>query len=128
MEANNIEQWKFPRATGVTFGMILATLVTFKTVNVLRILFKYMSYAFGTSLVAEWAGRMLGGPGFVTQYVRPRRYMVVPREKVDYLYNETHEFLNFFVLEFQRLLYTENPFATFVVCKLMQGTAYSSEC
>lgn len=56
---------------------------------------------------AELAGKALTGKGFVSQ-MRPHRYFVVPRESVDSIFAGLHQFLNFLVLEFQRILYVEN--------------------
>lgn len=53
--------------------------------------------------------------GFVSQ-IRPRRYYIVPRDAIEAVFAEIHELLNFFVLEFQRLLFAEDIFATIVVC------------
>jgi hypothetical protein len=47
--------------------------------------------------------------------MRPRRYHTIPRESVEKLFNEAHDLLNFFVVEFQRVIFVENIFATIVV-------------
>jgi len=105
--------WKFPRATGITFGVLLSTIVAFHYVNVLRYVFKGMYLLFAASAVAEFAGKPLGMQGFVSQ-IRPRRYATVPRDAIESIFAELHELLNFFVLEFQQLLFAENLFATIV--------------
>jgi hypothetical protein len=40
--------------------------------------------------------------------VRPHKYYTIPRENLEMFFAEVHEFLNFVVLEFQRILFVEN--------------------
>ncbi|KAH0533992.1 hypothetical protein FGG08_007404 [Glutinoglossum americanum] len=60
---------------------------------------------------AELVGRLTISHGLASQF-RPRRYYTIPRETVDSIFDELHELLNFFVLEFQRILYAENVLHT----------------
>lgn len=72
---------------------------------------------FGTKTAAallEVAGKPFGAKGLVSS-MRPRRYHTIPRESVEKLFNEAHDLLNFFVVEFQRVIFVENIFATIVV-------------
>lgn len=62
----------------------------------------------------ETAGKPFGAKGVISS-VRPKRYYTIPRDSLDRLYEELHALLNFFVLEFQRILFAENIFATIVV-------------
>ena len=64
---------------------------------------------------AEVTGRLLFGTGFATQ-IRPRRYYTLPKETVDRVLDDVHELLNFFVIEFQRILFAENLAYTVAVC------------
>ena len=66
------------------------------------------------SAVAEFAGKPLGMQGFVSQ-IRPKHYAIIPRDALESVFAEIHELVNFFVLEFQRLIFAENIFATIVV-------------
>lgn len=72
---------------------------------------------FGTNTAAallEVAGKPFGAKGLVSS-MRPRRYHTIPRESIEKLFNEAHDLLNFFVVEFQRVIFVENIFATIVV-------------
>ncbi|KAF3132340.1 hypothetical protein TWF569_010931 [Orbilia oligospora] len=40
--------------------------------------------------------------------VRPAKYYTIPRENLEMVFAEIHEFLNFIVLEFQRVIFVEN--------------------
>lgn len=62
----------------------------------------------------EVAGKPFGGKGIISS-MRPNRYHTIPRESIDKLFNEVHDLSNFFILEFQRVVFVENIFATIVV-------------
>jgi len=62
----------------------------------------------------EYAGKHLGYKGVVSQ-MRPRRYYTIPREKIESIFEEIHDFLNFVVVEFQRVVFVENLFTTVAV-------------
>jgi len=59
----------------------------------------------------EIAGKPLGVSGVVSS-LRPKRYYTVRRESLDLIFEQIHELANFFVLEFQRVVFVENLFAT----------------
>lgn len=40
--------------------------------------------------------------------LRPAKYYTIPRENLEMVFAEIHEFLNFIVLEFQRVIFVEN--------------------
>jgi len=105
--------WKFPRATGFTFASTIIAILAFHYVNVLRYAFKGLYVLFAGAAVAEFAGKPFGVKGFASQ-LRPKRYYTVPRESIDIFFAEIHELMNFFVVEFQRLVFVENIFATIV--------------
>jgi hypothetical protein len=67
------------------------------------------------TLVAELAGKPFGQAGFATR-IRPRQYYVLPKDTIDALLSEVHELANFFVLEFQRILFVENVVLTAAAC------------
>lgn len=52
--------------------------------------------------------------GFTSQ-IRPRKYYTLPKESVDAALDDVHELINFFVLEFQRILFAENVANTVTV-------------
>ena len=59
-------------------------------------------------------GKVLFSSGFTSQ-VRPRKYYTLPKETVDQVLEDIHELLNFFVIEFQRILFAENVYLTITV-------------
>jgi hypothetical protein len=60
---------------------------------------------------AELAGKLAFGKGFTSQ-VRPRKYFVIPKASLERLLDDVEQFINFFVIEFQRVVFAENLPAT----------------
>jgi hypothetical protein len=46
---------------------------------------------------------------------RPKRYYTIPRETMESALEDVEQLINFFVIEFQRVLFAENVLATFAV-------------
>lgn len=65
--------------------------------------------------LAEIAGKVLMGTG-VTASFRPRKYYRVPKETLETFTDDMEQLINFFVIEFQRVLFAENPAVTVGVC------------
>lgn len=99
--------WKYPRTTGLLFASSLAFLLLGHYVNILRYALKGAYITFAATATFEYLGRPTTGTGFMTQ-VRPQRYYTIPRENLEMVFAEIHEFLNFIVLEFQRVIFVEN--------------------
>lgn len=65
---------------------------------------------------AEIAGQtLLGGDGLATR-MRPRKYFTIPKESLERFLDDFEQLINFFVIEFQRILFAENIWATVAVC------------
>jgi len=105
--------WKYPRTTGLLFAGSLAVLLLGHYVDILRYTLKVAWMVFAAAATIEWVGRPTTGTGFMTQ-IRPQKYYTIPRENLEMIFAEIHEFLNFVVLEFQRVLYVENLSVTIV--------------
>lgn len=60
---------------------------------------------------AEVAGKLVFNNGFTSQ-VRPRRYYTIPRDTLETVLEDVQELINFFVIEFQRVLFAENVIHT----------------
>jgi hypothetical protein len=92
---------------------VISLIFAFRYVNVLRYVFKATYMLFASVAVLELASKPLGSRGLVSS-MRPRRYYTIPRDSLERLFAQLHEISNFFVLEFQRVLFVENIFATLV--------------
>lgn len=62
------------------------------------------------------------GTGLATSF-RPRRYYRVPKETLETFLDDIEQLVNFFVIEFQRILFAENIAATVAVCILVHRHA-----
>lgn len=103
--------WKYPRASLLIFTSLLTTILAFRFVNVMRYVFKAAYLLLGSVSAMEYAGKHFGYKGVVSQ-MRPRRYYTIPRENIESIFEEIHDFLNFVVVEFQRIVFVENLFTT----------------
>lgn len=107
--------WKNPRASGIAYASIIATIVAARYLDVIRWAFKLSWMALAVTVAAETAGKLVLNNGLASQ-LRPRRYYTIPRETLDSLIGDVHELLNFFVIEAQRILFAENVFASAAAC------------
>lgn len=110
----------------------MATIFATRYLPVVRTLFRVLYLCFGggsrasllftaplltwtkVTAAAEVVGKLVFNNGFTSQ-VRPRRYYTLPKGAVDRLLDDVHELMNFFVIEFQRILFAENAIYTIAV-------------
>jgi hypothetical protein len=64
---------------------------------------------------AEIVGKLVLSQGLASSF-RPRKYYTIPREALEASLEDVEQLINFFVIEFQRVLFAENPLHTVVVC------------
>ncbi|KAL9078153.1 MAG: hypothetical protein Q9157_002911 [Trypethelium eluteriae] len=60
---------------------------------------------------AEVVGKVALGNGLASQ-MRPRKYFTIRRETLESVLGDLEQIINFFVIEFQRILFAENVWAT----------------
>ena len=63
---------------------------------------------------AEITGKMLFSQGLASSF-RPRRYYTIPRETLEASTEDLEQLINFFVIEFQRVIFAENVLHTVAV-------------
>ena len=63
------------------------------------------------TVAAEVAGKALFSTGFTSQ-IRPKKYYTVSKATLDSILGDVTEFINFFVIESQRIVFAENVFAS----------------
>ena len=61
--------------------------------------------------LAEGIGRTVMATG-VAASLRPRKYYRIPKETLETLLDDVEQLINFFVIEFQRILFAENVTVT----------------
>jgi hypothetical protein len=69
---------------------------------------------FVVTALAEITGKFVLGKGVASSF-RPRRYYKIPKETLEASLDDLEQLINFFVIEFQRILFAENPIATIAV-------------
>ncbi|TKA61659.1 hypothetical protein B0A49_10126 [Cryomyces minteri] len=103
--------WENPRATAVSFVTTILCIFAARYVPVLRYAFKGLYIVLGAVAAAEVAGKAILNKGLVSQ-MRPKKYYVIPRESLEAMLEDVEQLINFFVIEFQRILFAENVYAT----------------
>lgn len=63
----------------------------------------------------EITGRILLAQGLASSF-RPRKYYTIPKETVEAVLEDLEQLADFFLIEFQRILFAENIVHTVVVC------------
>jgi hypothetical protein len=56
---------------------------------------------------AEIVGKLVFHNGLTSQ-IRPKRYYTIPKDTLELVLDDVQELINFFVIEFQRVLFAEN--------------------
>lgn len=62
----------------------------------------------------------------VTTSLRPRRYYKIPKEALEASLDDLVQLINFFVIEFQRILFAENPIVTIAVSSCISSASFCS--
>lgn len=103
--------WENPRATAISYLVVATSIIVARYVPIDRYILKALFTVLGITAAAELVGHVALGEGFATK-VRPRKYYTIPRETLDSVLGDVEQLINFFVIEFQRILFAENIFAT----------------
>lgn len=106
--------WKNPRATAIAFAASVIFIFAARYLNVIRYLFKGLYLTLGTTAAAELVGQMALGHGLTSQ-VRPKKYFTIPKASLERLLDDVEQFINFFVIESQRIVFAENVYVTGLV-------------
>ncbi|QIW97659.1 hypothetical protein AMS68_003177 [Peltaster fructicola] len=103
--------WENPRATAISYIVVATSIIVARYVPIDRYVLKALFTVLGITTAAELVGHVVLGEGFATK-VRPRQYYTIPRETLESVLGDVEQLINFFVIEFQRILFAENVFAT----------------
>ncbi|CCH42489.1 hypothetical protein BN7_2034 [Wickerhamomyces ciferrii] len=101
---NPLLTWKDPVKTGKVFGSLVFSLIVLKSVNLLSLFFRLGSIALISSAIAEYAGKLVTGTGFVTRY-RPSYNKTFSKKTSNFLESFTKD-LPALEEEGQKLLYS----------------------
>ena len=127
-----MHQWENPYATAVSYVSIMSFIFACRYLPALKYLFGTLYWTLGgicvrplscyvltDSLVAivlaEVAGKLVLQQGLASSF-RPKRYYTIPREALESSLEDVEQLINFFVIEFQRVLFAENVTHTILAC------------
>jgi len=111
-------KWEDKRVTAVVWAGVVALIFTTRYLSASQYLLKALFYAFGFSASIEFLGSHLFNQSLVSQ-MRPKPYFEIPKDSLVRFAGDFCQFINVFVLEFQRVLFAENVWVTvtaFVAC------------
>ncbi|MCJ1390399.1 hypothetical protein MMC18_003258 [Xylographa bjoerkii] len=107
----NLLSWENPRATAISFIATILFIFGARYLPALRWSFKILWMTLGIAASAEIAGKLVLNQGLASSF-RPRKYYTIPRETLESSLEDVEQLINFFVIEFQRVLFAENVLAT----------------
>lgn len=103
----NLLSWENPRATAISFVAIVTFIFVTRYLPVVRYSLKALYLILGITAAAEIAGKTIMGQG-VASKMRPKRYYTLPKAWLETIMEDATELINFFVIEFQRIVFAEN--------------------
>ncbi|KAJ5918044.1 hypothetical protein N7454_010419 [Penicillium verhagenii] len=99
--------WEQPRATAVSYASIIGFIFAARYLPLLRWAFKFLYMSLGVTAAVEIAGHVILKKGIASSF-RPRRYYTIPKETHEAVLEDLSQLLDFFLIEFQRILFAEN--------------------
>ncbi|KAL9119926.1 MAG: hypothetical protein Q9187_003517 [Circinaria calcarea] len=99
--------WRKPRATALSFIFTIFAIFAARYLPALRWTFKALYIVLGITAASEVAGKLILNQGLASSF-RPRKYYTIPRESLEASLEDVEQLINFFVIEFQRILFVEN--------------------
>ncbi|KAJ5662583.1 uncharacterized protein N7477_010199 [Penicillium maclennaniae] len=99
--------WEQPRATAVSYASVVGFIFAARYLPLLRWAFKFLYMSLGLTAAVEIAGHVVLKQGIASSF-RPRRYYTIPKETHEAVFEDISQLLDFFLIEFQRILFAEN--------------------
>ncbi|OOQ87265.1 putative cwl1 [Penicillium brasilianum] len=99
--------WEQPRATAVSYATVISFIFAARYLPLLRWAFKFLYMSLGLTALVEIAGQVILKQGIASSF-RPRRYYTIPKETHEAILEDLSQLLDFFLIEFQRILFAEN--------------------
>ncbi|KAL9580685.1 MAG: hypothetical protein Q9212_004344 [Teloschistes hypoglaucus] len=104
----NLLSWENPRATTISFLSTILFIFAARYLPALRWTFKVLWMTLGVTAAMELGGKLVLSQGLASSF-RPKRYYTIPREALESSLEDVEQLINFFVIEFQRVLFAEKP-------------------
>ncbi|KAJ5976357.1 hypothetical protein N7481_010064 [Penicillium waksmanii] len=99
--------WEQPRATAVSYASVIGFIFAARYLPLLRWAFKFLYMSLGLTAAVEVAGLVILKQGIASSF-RPRRYYTIPKETHEAVLEDISQLFDFFLIEFQRILFAEN--------------------
>ncbi|GAD92943.1 cell lysis protein cwl1 [Paecilomyces variotii No. 5] len=99
--------WEHPRATALSFASVVTFIFAARYLPLIRWAFKFLYLALGFTATLEIAGKLVLSQGLASSF-RPRKYYTVPKEAIEGVLEDLEQLVDFFLIEFQRILFAEN--------------------
>ncbi|KAH8689412.1 Reticulon-domain-containing protein [Talaromyces proteolyticus] len=103
--------WERPRATAISFASVVTFILAARYLPLLQWLLKFLYVTLGVTALAEGAGKLILNQGLASSF-RPRKYYTLPKETVEGILEDLGQLFDFFLIEFQRILFAENVLHT----------------
>ena len=100
--------------TGISYATTILTIFAIRYLPALRWSFKILYVLLGIIAGVEVAGKTVLSQSLAST-VRPKKYYTIPREMLEASLEDAEQLINFFVIEFQRILFAENVALTVAV-------------
>ncbi|WPG99992.1 Hypothetical protein R9X50_00281600 [Acrodontium crateriforme] len=107
----NLLSWEQPRATAISYGAIVTFIFATRYLPIIPYMLRLTWIVLGVTAGAEILGQVTLGQGLASK-VRPKKYYTIPRETLETILVDVEQLINFFVIEFQRIIYAENVYTT----------------
>lgn len=99
--------WEQPRATAVSYASVVGFIFAARYLPLLRWAFKFLYMSLGLTAAVEIVGHVVLKQGIASSF-RPRRYYTIPKETHEAVFEDLSQLVDFFLIEFQRILFAEN--------------------
>ncbi|KAJ9414206.1 hypothetical protein QL093DRAFT_2627172 [Fusarium oxysporum] len=105
--------WEDPARTIGSYFAALGFMLAVHHMHLTQLTLKTMAIGLGVMSMAEFAGRSFGPNNFVSR-MRPRQYKTVPESTLNATLKDIHDFIQYAVVQAQKILFAEDLEKTFV--------------
>jgi len=123
---SSLLSWDNPRASAIAYLSVVLFIFGARYLDLLRYAMKLTWVTLAITVAAEVTGKALFSTGFTSQ-IRPKKYYTVSKHTLDSILGDLTEFINFFVIESQRIIFAENVFASAAVSYLALSSIILSQ-
>ncbi|TPX24632.1 hypothetical protein DIZ76_010063 [Coccidioides immitis] len=99
--------WERPQTTAASYASVVAMIIAGRYLPLLRWALKLLYISLGFTAIVEVSGRAIFGRGLMSNS-RPRKYYTIPKDTVESVLEDLEQLMDFFLIEFQRILFVEN--------------------